>query len=277
MLADISYYVTLVSYLVAIGILSLGTYRAFKIRRVLAQPIYRSRALGLALVAFLYIVVLVTDLVPYPNQTDLVTATLITLTFNLPYLVFAFMMFVSVDRTILVAIDMDLFRRNTLRWPGLRLPLYALVLGSFALVLVANPFLFLQNPPLWATVADLAFYPLFLIPFGISAVALALSARRSLEKTMGRFVALLGVSVAFFITDSILFNYVYYFYYTPALQFADNLVIIAATYFLYRAITSLTPLGKVELPGAAQLVASGDSWPQSGERRPPQVVGVPNY
>jgi hypothetical protein len=245
-LADISYYVMALCYLIAMGILALGTYRALKIRGALAHTIYRSRALGLALVAVLYTIVLITDLVPYPNQTDLVTATLITLTFNLPYLVFAFMMFVSVDRTILVAIDMDLFLRNTLRWPRLRLPLYALVLASFALVLVANPFLFLQNPPTWATTADLAFYPLFLIPLGISAVALALSARRSLEDTMRRFVAFFSVSVAFFITDSILFNYVYYFYYTPALQFVDDLVIIAATYFLYRAIVSLTPLGKVE-------------------------------
>lgn len=248
-MGDISYYVTVLSYLIAMGILTLGTYRALKIRRALAHPIYRSRALRLALVAVLYFIVLITDLVPYPNQTDLVTATLITLTFNMPYLVFAFMMFASVDRTILVAIDMDLFRRNTLQWPRLRPLLYALVLGSFVLVLVANPFLFLQNPPLWATTADLAFYPLFLIPLGISAIALALSARRSLEKTMRRFVALFSLSVAFFITDSILFNYVYYFYYTPALQFVDNLVIIAATYFLYRAIISLTPLDKVEPPG----------------------------
>ena len=245
-LADISYYVTLISYLIAMGILGLGTYRAFKIRRALAHPIYRSRALWLALVAVLYIIVLFTDLMPYPNQTNLVTATLITLAVTLPYLVFAFMMFSSVDRTILVAIDMDLFRRNTFQWPRLRSPVYASVLGSFFLILVANPFLYLQNPPLWATTADLAFYPLFLIPLVISAIALALSARRSMESTMKRFVGLFSVSVAFFIADSILFNYVYYFYYTPALQLVDNLVIIAATYFLYRAITSLTPLGRVE-------------------------------
>lgn len=254
-MADIYYYVTVISYLIAIGILALGTYRAFKIRRALAHPIYRSRALSLALVAVLYMITLISDLVPYPNTTDLITASLITLAANLPYFVFAFMMFTSVDRTILVAIDMDLFRRNTLQWPRLRLPLYALVLGSTVLILVANPFLFLQNPPTWATTADLVFYPLFLIPLSISVIALFLSARRSLEKTMGRFVALFGVAVALFQTDFIFFNYVYYFYYTPTLQFVDNLVIVAATFFLYRAIISLTPLGKVEPAEAAPVTA----------------------
>jgi len=250
-LADISYEVTVICYLIAMAILALGAYRASKIRRALAQPIYRSRALRLALVAVLYMIALASDLLPYPNTTDLITASMITLALNLPYFVFAFMMFASVDKTILVAIDMDLLQRNTLRWPRLRLPLYALVLGAIVLILVANPFLYLQTPPFWATTADLAFYPIFLVPLCISAVALTLSARRSLEKTMGRFVARFGVAVAFFITDFVLFNYVYYFYYTPVLQFADNLVIIAATFFLYRAIISLTPLGKVEPPGTA--------------------------
>jgi hypothetical protein len=200
----------------------------------------------LGLVAFLYIIVLVTDLAPLPNYTDLITATLITLAVSLPYFVFAFMMFATVDRTVLVAIDMDLLQRNTLKWPRLRPPLYALVLGAVALILVANPFLYLQNTPGWATTADLAFYPIFLIPLIVSAVALALSARRSLEKTMGRFVTFFGVAFVCFLTDFVFYNYVYYFYYNAALQLVDNLAIIAATFFLYLAVVSLTPLGKVE-------------------------------
>lgn len=245
-LADYSYYITVISYLIAMGILALGGYRAFKIRRALAQPIYRSRALWLSLMAVLFIITLISDLIPYPNTTDFVTAILITLGFNLPYFVFAFMMFVSVDRTILVAIDMDLLQRKTLQWQRLRLLLYAIVLGSIALILIANPFLFLVNTPAWATIADLVFYPIYLIPLIIATVALFLSARRSLEKTMGRFAARFGVAVAFFQIDFILFNYVYYFFFNAELQLADDLIIMAAAYLLYRAIISLTPLGKVK-------------------------------
>jgi hypothetical protein len=234
------------------GILVVGAYRALRIRRGLASPIYRSRALSLALVAILYTIALISDLVPYPQVTDLATGAMITLAVTLPYFVFAFMMFHSVDRTILVANDMDLLGRNTLQWPRLRWPLYALALFAIALILIANPFLFLQSPPAWANTADLAFYPLFLTALGVSAVALFLSSRRSLEKAMGRFVTFFGAAVAFFITDFVLFNYVYYFYYTPTLQFVDNLVIIAATIFLYLAVISLTPLGKVEPTGATE-------------------------
>jgi hypothetical protein len=233
-------------YLIAMGILAFGAYRALKIRGGLAQPIYRSRALWLTLMAVLFIVTLISDLMPYPSTTDFVTAIWITLLFNLPYFIFAFIMFVSVDRTVLVAIDMDLLRRNTLRWPQLRLLLYALVLGSVALILIANPFLFLQNIPAWANTADLVFYPLYLIPLVVATATLILSARRSLEKTMARFAARFGVAVAFFQIDFILFNYVYYFYYNAELQILDNLIIIAASYLLYRAIVSITPLGKVE-------------------------------
>jgi len=229
-----------------VGILTLGTYRAFRIRGVLAEPIYRSRAFSLAMVALLYLIVLITDLVPTPTYTDLITATVITLGVTLPYGVFEFLMFASVDRTILVATDMDLLQRKTLQWPRLRLPLYALVLVAIGLILVANPFLFLQNPPDWATTADLAFYPIFLIPLCVSAVALFLSARRSLEKTMLRFIAFFGAAFVCFLTDFVFYNYVYYFYYNAALQLVDNLVIIAATFLLYRAIVSITPLGKVE-------------------------------
>lgn len=246
MFGDTSYYIQALCYLVAMGILVVAAYRGLRIRTGLASPIYRSRALSLALVAVLYTIALISDLYPYPQTTDLDTAALITLVNTLPYFLFAFLMFRSVDRTVLVANDMDLLGRNTLQWPRLRWPLYALALGAISLILVAGPFLYLQTPPAWANTADLAFYPLFLTALGVSAVALFLSSRRSLEKAMGRFVTFFGVAVAFFITDFILFNYVYYFYYTPELQFVDDLVIVAASYFLYRAITSLTPLGRVE-------------------------------
>jgi len=255
-MADISYYVTVICYLIAMGILAFATYRAFRIRRALAQPIYRSRALSLALMAVLYIIALLADIIVYlialPSQTDFVTAVLITLTYNLPYFVFAFMMFTSVDRTILVAIDMDLLQRNTLRWKLLRLPLYAMVLGAIALILIANPFLYAVTPPDWANIAYQAFYPIYLPPLLIATFALFLSGRRSLERTMRRFVAIFAVSVAFFNADFILYNYVYNFNFTPTGQFVDNLVIITASYFLYRAIVSLTPLGKVEPTGATE-------------------------
>jgi hypothetical protein len=250
-LAVYSYDITAISYLIAMGILAFGAYRAFKIRRALAQPIYRSRALWLSLMVVLYVITLIADLIPYPSTTDFFTAVLITLGFNLPYLLFALVMFVSVDRTILVAIDMDLLQRNTLQWPRLRLLPYAMVLGSVALILIANPFLFLVNTPAWANIADIAFYPVYLIPLVIATFTLFLSARRSLEETMARFATRFGLAVAFFQVDFILFNYVYYFYYNAELQFLDNLIIIAATYLLYRAIVSLTPLGRVERVEAA--------------------------
>jgi hypothetical protein len=238
--------VTVLSHLVGVGILVLGTYRAFRIRRALAEPIYRTRAFSLALVAILYIIVLVTDLWPSPNYTDLGTATLITLGVTLPYNLFAFMIFVSADRTVLVAIDMDLLQRNTLRWPQLRLPLYAVMFGAVALILVANPFTYLLNTPDWATTALLAYYPIFLTPLSVSVIALFLSAVRSLEKTMRNFVIFFGAAFLCFLFDFVLYNYVTYFVTTSAGQIADDLAIVAATSFLYLAIISITPLGKVE-------------------------------
>ena len=154
---DTTLYATAVMFLVAMGILAFATYRAFKIRRALAQPVYRNRALSLALMAVLYILALAADLwsfvLPNPQYTDFATAVWITILFNLPYFVFAFFMFASVDETILVAIDMDLLQRNTFQWKRLRFLLYALALIVIATILISNPFLYQNCTPDWANTA----------------------------------------------------------------------------------------------------------------------------
>jgi hypothetical protein len=219
----------------AVAIFLLATYRAFTIGRVLIRGVYRDRALWTAGTLIALIFLTVASNLPPSNPLS-------PLSFVLIFVV----LFAFVDSSIRVVQETDFFHRTPLRWERVRKPFYVVLIaflavgGSLALIEPTNSLLYLVGVLLW-------FGPggTFLT---YSAAALVVGARRTPDRTMKRFVRMLG----FAIICMVLFFTVWIPFAPFSLTVQDlgslisELFVPAAAYFLYLAVMSLSPVGHVE-------------------------------
>ena len=221
-----------------LGIFLLATYRALSIGRVLLGGVYRDRAFWTAGTLIALILLTLASGLPTTGPLYLLSA----LAFVLIFVV----LFAFVDSSIRVVQEMDFFHRSPLGWQRYRKPSYALLVGflsvggTLALFAPSNSIPGLIGVLLWFGSGGT-----FLI---YSAAALVVGARKTPDRTLRRFVRMLGFAiicmVLFFTT------WIPFAPFSLMLQDLGSLIstffIPAAGYFLYLAVMSLSPVGHIE-------------------------------
>ncbi len=202
---------------IAIVIFGFAAFRAFTIGRVLVNRVYRNRAYFMGVFAIIVIV----SLIPIPATIGKI------------YFPFLFVFFIMVDSTILAALDTDFFHRNTLRWRQIRLVLYPLFVAFLAYAfLPSNATNSLPGIVLDVVVAT------FLFIFVYTTATAVVSARRTPDRPLRRFMALSGLFLFGFIVNTLIFSFI-------SKGFSFFLFVVFA-YITYRMAMSLSPVGKVE-------------------------------
>ncbi len=215
-----------------------GAFRAVQIGRALVTPTYRSRAFWTAAVMLVFVFASCLDAYVAFFSTPQASVGYAALG-AVPSVAEIVLLFAFIDSTVLSSMEMDFFHRDTLGWKRLRAPLYVAVLLSMAGSTTLSGYIPTTSSPETALgfVATLGI-------LGFSVAALIVSARRTPDRTMKRFVRLLGLALAFFVTALVVVIT------TPgvlilALDFVSGVLFLTATYLLYRAVMSLSPLGKL--------------------------------
>jgi len=169
--------------------------------------------------------------------------------------------FVFVDRTIIVAMDMDFFHRSALRWQKVRILFYILLLVS--LVEGAGNAYLGSLPPSqisrWEIYAvgsiptfNGAWFPLFdftllAVVFGYAATAMIVAARRTPDRTLRKYVRYLGIGIVSYFVADVTFTFVTYSLSSyPVASLAPDVLFILTAYIFYQFANSLSSLGSVE-------------------------------
>ncbi len=152
---------------------------------------------------------------------------------------------VFIDVTILAAMELDFFHRNTMRWREIRLPLYIIAFAVGVIFLLPGDY----NPP--AELIIFVVYPIIFggIPLvlGYSIITLIVASRRTPDRTIKRHVRLLGFALACYalVLGVAIFTS---FIFSPSdipTTLLDFLGILGS-YLIYRAVMSLSPTSHME-------------------------------
>jgi hypothetical protein len=224
-------------------ILFVGIYRALGMRRGFVDATYRSRAL---LSAILMSVVAISNaffFVPLPNNA------LGGIVGFVPFSAIVGVCFALVDSNVLAAARSDFFHRTILHWPDLRLPAGAALGGSGVFILWAiasDPQAFASSPqssdPFWVLVAYYQFFFIAAVVLGYGAMGLIIGSRRTPDRTLKKYIRLLGFALASFALSLVVFTASS----SDATMILGDLLTLGATYVLYVSVMSLTSLGHVE-------------------------------
>ena len=224
-------------------ILVFALYRAIEFDRVLVGATYKGRAkwtaIFLASVAFL--LVDSTGEIPYLSSDQGNTGfALITLALPL-----------FINGNVRAAQETDFFHRDTLHWRALwKANVAALVcilaIGVSVILLSGYvPGTLSTSSTSWGPALASLYFFVLIIESIYGTVTLIVAARRSQDRTMGRFVRMLGLSLlglVLFFTVWIPIDY-----FAPGVgDFLSYFGFVMAAYYLYRAVMSLSPLGKTE-------------------------------
>lgn len=222
------------SWLVTSIIAILVVYRGIEIGRALVSGVYRNRAFWVAALGLVIFIQALPGYVPFVGEVVIVGVPLFEIAFLSLFLAF----FAFVDSTILVALEMDFFHRNTLHWRQIRIVGYPLVFGFIITILFSPP---LTLPGLLMVI--LAVGTIVTIPY--SAAALIIGARRTWDRTLKRHLTLLGfvfvVYLVSFVEATTSFNNP-----TPASDLLGDFLVVLAPYLLYRAAMTLSPISRIE-------------------------------
>jgi len=224
-------------------ILILAAFRGVELMRALANRIHRNRAFWIAALC-----VLLALQAQVPNGWEVGGLPIFELTFFMMVSVF----FVFIDSTISVALEVDFFHRNTLRWRQARLIAYPIVFGWVVIFLSVTYLSGLPNPPAWVSAVQAGPVGLlFIATLLYSIVALVIGARRSPDMTLRRHILLLAAFFAMFIATTFMFNYTS----TLSIDLISDALTVLSAYVLYRAVMTLSPLGRVGRETAAPSVS----------------------
>lgn len=211
-------------------IIALASYRAYLIGGSLVGRVYRNRAYWLSALCAGGFLTSVTGLIPLLASDGISFLFLIIL---------AFFVFAFLDSTILVELDLDLFHRNTLRWRQLRMPFYALV-AVFVLVLIVLFALPSKvNIPAWLLDALYLLLGIVAVTYLYSIAALVVGEKRTWDKTLKYHVRWLALAI-------IVFLVVFLNDFTLSSDVLNALGSLLAVYLLYRAVMSLSLLGRIK-------------------------------
>ncbi len=224
----------------AVPILLIATYRAFGIGRALMRGVYRNRAYWIGATAIdLIFFVAVADFFPTASPLQ-----------PIAFLVTFVVLIAFVDTSIGVAREADFFHRSIRGWERVRKPFAALLLASSAVAL-GTILAVGANTYLNTLVGVLGFFQLFAVAaliFSWGAVALTTGARRSADRTLRRFARMLGLTVVCFVL--FITVWIPFAPFSVTVQALGSTIsdfcFVVGTYFLYLAVMSLSPVGRVE-------------------------------
>jgi hypothetical protein len=206
------------------AILLLATFRGVQIGRTLVSRVYRNRAIWIAGVCLAQAV-----------QSQVPDSWMIggLPVFELAYFVLITLIFVFIDSTIMVTLELDFFHRNTLRWRRGRFVAYPALIGTLVAGATATALGYSLDSPLLL---------LFPVTFGYAVGALIIGSRRTPDRTLRRHIILLGFVVIIFVTTTFMFNFTS----IVSVDLLDDFLTLLTAYLLYRAVMTLSPLGRVE-------------------------------
>jgi hypothetical protein len=240
MSSDIVSLITNLRLLIGIGIFLLGSYRAITIGRALVSRVYRNRAFWTAAVMIVFAITNFLDLTSFSSSVAVTTIGVIL--GIVPYAGETLLLFAFIDGTILAGMDTDFFHRDTLKWRRARKPLYA----AFVVGVVVVFFIFsLPNPnslPFVAVASVYAALAAILSIFCFSAATIIVVSRRTPDRTMKMFLKYLGSALGVFVLDNVTNSIAS----GDAITLLDDLLGVVAAYLVYRAVMSLSPLGRVD-------------------------------
>jgi len=221
--------------LVAVGIFLFGAYRSLTIGRVLVRGTYRNRALWSGGTMIALVLLVVASNLPPSNPLSPIS-----------FLVIMVILFAFVDSSIKVAQEMDFFHRSPLGWQRLRKPAYAILIGISLVGVFA--FIFTPSNGIISGIGVILWFTVGAGSISYGAAALLVGARRTPDRSMRRFVRMLGLAiicmVLFFTT------WIPFAPFSVTVQDLGNLIselfVPAAAYYLYLAVMSLSPVGRIE-------------------------------
>ncbi len=234
---DISSIIDVLSSLIIVGLLLLAVIRAVQIGRGLVSRVFRRRAFWMAVFGVFFLVAVLTTIPSFD------TISIVNFLGGISFLLVFPVTFAFVDSSVLAAIEMDFFHRDTLRWNQFRMPFYVVPL---ALVILFILFDYYPNPPTWLSIAAIFLVVAFVVVFGDSVVTLIVASRRTPDRTMKRHVRLLGFALAC-LTLSIFIGVTFTGY--PPLSLPElsfDFLIVVFCYLFYRAVMSLSPTSRIE-------------------------------
>lgn len=216
----------------------LGIWRSAQMAHVFVDRVYKSKALWMAALTSSILISELSSFVQFPS-TALESLLVIS-----PLALVIIVSYGFVDRTILVAMRSDFFHRDVIGWMKVRISGFVLVAGALCLivpdwVLVPSG---TSTPPFWSTVAFDVFVVVVPLVLGYAAIAMVVSARRTADRTLKRHILFLGLSLALFAVVLALFALPS----TDAFDLLEDALNVGSLYLLYRAVMSLTLLGRVE-------------------------------
>jgi hypothetical protein len=227
-----------VTTLASVALMALGIWRSAQMARGFVDRVYKSKALWMAALMSSILISELSVFVQFPQTT---VGSLLAFS---PLILVIVVSYAFVDRTILVAMRSDFFHRDVIGWMKVRIPGFVLVAVAICLAAATSALIPSSSStvPFWSTVTFNAFVVVVPVVLGYAALAVVISARRTADRTLKRHIILIGLSLACFAGLLALFA-------TPNTDFfnlvADALN-VGSLYLLYRAVMSLTPLGRLE-------------------------------
>lgn len=229
------------------AVAALAAYRSFTMSRAFVSPIYRRRANWMVAIGLLVILNGI-----WSSTTVLSSTSIGTFFAGIVLALLLVAVLRIVDTGVSIAIESDFFHRDVIRWRSLRLPAYASALvGVIALVYAitasqAGPAI-QEADYLWIVVGF--FTCLIALPavYGYAAIALLIGSRRTADRTLKAYVKFLGLTMGAIVLEFLLLLIVE----GPASSFSlpalpANLSSVLLSYLIYRAVMSLSGLGRVE-------------------------------
>lgn len=229
------FYVSMVVY-------AFVAYRGFEMAGAFVSRVYRTHARWVAAMSLALLLTIIAGHAPYIGNIGIGVVTLGFI--SVFFIVLALLPFV--DSTILVALDMDFFHRNTLYWRRTRVLVYFLLYGIIAFFLLIIYLASQPVPPGWVVTAtnSLAFEVVFIGiiggALGYSVLTLVACSRRAPDIVFRRHLLRLGLVFAFG-TVAILNDFT-----------VGNLVLdgalggVVVPFLWYLAAMSLSPIGRIE-------------------------------
>ena len=215
-------------------------FRGIQIGRGLIDRTFKSRAYWTALIAFLFVLTSTLNYAPLfgGSQPTLLGAFIGSLPWQFEF----FVLFAFIDSTIMVTIRMDFFHRNTIKWASFHRPLIAaFIVSDVYAFTITNYSPYAGGAPAWIVALFWVAIAVVLVPVMVGIPVLLIGARRTPDRTMRRFIVLLGITLVLYVLIGIVLQGVF-----PSLGQAGNLLSPVGAYVFYKTVMSLSPVGRIE-------------------------------
>jgi hypothetical protein len=217
--------------------LVVGAFRSLEMRKAFVASSYRGRATWMA--GFMLVLAFsnINSNIPGIPTLGIYYLSLGEIGFVAVLLI----VLVFVDRNLKVLTEIDFFHRDTYKWARIRKFCFIALLGVSMMFLVYTTVFDISSnlPDSFIVVGGLYFGTAALV-IGYAATALIVASRRTPDRTMRMFSRLLGVALALGVVS-------FTIWIIPLIGYLISSVAgVVSAYVLYRAVLSLSSLGKVE-------------------------------